>query len=135
TTQVPQFILDNYLENNNGSRCNILVTQPRRISAIGVAQRVAAERGEPLGTTVGYQIRLESVMSEKTRILFCTTGILLRRLEGRGSEANGSWGDGIDDVSHIIVDEVHERSLESDFLLMVLKDLLKIRYCFSEINN
>ncbi|KAJ1555198.1 ATPdependent RNA helicase [Nowakowskiella sp. JEL0078] len=127
TTQVPQFILDNYIENSKGSQCKILVTQPRRISAIGVAQRVAAERGEPLGTTVGYQIRLESVMSEKTRILFCTTGILLRRLEGRGSEDNGSWGEGIGDVSHVIVDEVHERSLESDFLLMVLRDLLEIR--------
>ncbi|KAJ3118670.1 ATPdependent RNA helicase [Nowakowskiella sp. JEL0407] len=130
TTQVPQFILDNYIELQTGAKCKILVTQPRRISAIGVAQRVADERAEVLGKTVGYQIRLESRMSDSTRILFCTTGILLRRLEGRGADTDESaaaWGDGIDDISHIIVDEVHERSLDSDFLLMVLKDLLAIR--------
>ena len=54
--------------------------QPRRISAISVAQRVADERGEPLGETVGYQIRLESRRSAATRLLFCTSGVLLRRL-------------------------------------------------------
>ncbi|KAI8845391.1 hypothetical protein BJ741DRAFT_587943 [Chytriomyces cf. hyalinus JEL632] len=64
-------------------------------------------------------------MSAKTRILFCTTGILLRRME-EGPEGESVDG-GIDDVSHIIVDEVHERSLDSDFLVMGLKDLLKVR--------
>ena len=76
------------------------------------------ERIEKPGEVVGYQIRLESKMSERTRLMFCTTGILLRRLEGEPD---------LNDVTHIIVDEVHERSEESDFLLMILRDTLKRR--------
>jgi ATP-dependent RNA helicase DHX57 len=123
TTQVPQFLLDAALSSGKGGEYGkIMVTQPRRISAIGVSDRVAKERGDVLGKEVGYQIRLESSMSEATRILYVTTGILLRRLEGAATAGEGA--EGIDDFSTIIVDEVHERSLESDFLLMVLKDLL-----------
>lgn len=59
TTQVAQFILDQYLENKKGSTCRIICTQPRRISAISVAKRVAEERSEHLGGSVGYKIRLE----------------------------------------------------------------------------
>lgn len=61
TTQIPQFILDATLRGPADKVANILCTQPRRISAISVAQRVAQERAEPLGNSVGYQIRLESV--------------------------------------------------------------------------
>lgn len=61
TTQIPQFILDASLEGPAGQVANIICTQPRRISAISVAQRVAQERAEHLGNSVGYQIRLESV--------------------------------------------------------------------------
>jgi ATP-dependent RNA helicase DHX57 len=88
TTQVPQFLLDASLrrvltgETPPAGLANIVVTQPRRLSAVGVAQRVAAERGEPVGRSVGYQIRMEAQRSAATRLLFCTTGILLRRLEG-----------------------------------------------------
>ena len=57
-------------------------------------------------------------MSSKTRLTFCTTGILLRRLE---------YDPQLKSVSHIIVDEVHERSEESDFLLLILRDLVKVR--------
>lgn len=81
----------------------IVCTQPRRISAIGVAERVAAERDERIGNTIGYQIRLESKLSIKTRLTFCTTGILLQRLSGDPFLRN---------VTHVIVDEVHERSAE-----------------------
>lgn len=59
TTQVAQFILDDYISKANGSLCRIVCTQPRRISAVSVASRVAEERAEPLGLSVGYQIRLE----------------------------------------------------------------------------
>ena len=62
TTQVPQFILDKSLSTGGPGLVNIVCTQPRRISAIAVSERVAAERAERLGNTVGYQIRLESVM-------------------------------------------------------------------------
>ena len=81
TTQVPQLILDDMIFNNRGAEANIIVTQPRRISAIGVSERIAAERCEKIGQTCGYSIRLESKRSAKTRLLLCTTGVLLRRLQ------------------------------------------------------
>lgn len=105
STQVPQYIFDDWLKNydKDNKHIEIVCTQPRRISALGVAERVSAERLEKVGNTIGYQIRLESKISVKTRITFCTTGILLRRLEGEPSLSN---------VTHIIIDEVHERSEE-----------------------
>ncbi|KAL4694120.1 hypothetical protein H8959_013385 [Pygathrix nigripes] len=103
TTQIPQFILDDSLNGPPEKVANIICTQPRRISAISVAERVAKERAERVGLTVGYQIRLESVKSSATRLLYCTTGVLLRRLEGDTA---------LQGVSHIIVDEVHERTEE-----------------------
>nr|XP_056709065.1 putative ATP-dependent RNA helicase DHX57 [Euleptes europaea] len=115
TTQIPQFILDSSLEGPPSKVVNIICTQPRRISAISVAERVAKERMERVGVTVGYQIRLESVQSSATRLLYCTTGVLLRRLEGDLT---------LQGVTHVIVDEVHERTEESDFLLLILKDVM-----------
>nr|XP_019948030.1 PREDICTED: putative ATP-dependent RNA helicase DHX57 [Paralichthys olivaceus] len=115
TTQIPQFILDASLRGSADQVANIICTQPRRISAISVAQRVAEERAEKLGNSVGYQIRLESARTSATRLLYCTTGVLLRRLEGEAD---------LKGVTHVIVDEVHERTEESDFLLLVLKDLI-----------
>jgi HrpA-like RNA helicase len=116
TTQVPQFCLEDAAA--KGVPCNIIIAQPRRISAMSVAERVAAERGETIGKTVGYTIRLESKATANTRLLFCTTGILLKRLEEDATLQN---------VTHVFVDEVHERSIESDFLLMVLRDMLPKR--------
>ncbi|KFP69144.1 Putative ATP-dependent RNA helicase DHX57, partial [Cariama cristata] len=115
TTQIPQFILDASLQGTPSRVANIICTQPRRISAISVAERVAKERTERIGLTVGYQIRLESVKSSATRLLYCTTGVLLRRLEGDLT---------LQGITHVIVDEVHERTEESDFLLLVLKDIM-----------
>lgn len=115
TTQIPQFILDASLNGPAEQVANIICTQPRRISAISVAERVAQERAERLGNSVGYQIRLESVRTSATRLLYCTTGVLLRRLEGEAD---------LKGTTHVIVDEVHERTEESDFLLLVLKDLI-----------
>ncbi|KAH3859109.1 hypothetical protein DPMN_101756 [Dreissena polymorpha] len=118
TTQVPQFIMDQYLGLDDLHLCHILCTQPRRISAIAVAERVAEERADNLGRLVGYQIRMEKMQSSFTRLLFCTTGIVLRRLEGDTT---------LDGITHLIIDEVHERSEESDFLLMYLRDMLPRR--------
>ncbi|XP_019058918.1 PREDICTED: DExH-box ATP-dependent RNA helicase DExH7, chloroplastic isoform X2 [Tarenaya hassleriana] len=124
TTQVPQFILDDLIESGHGGYCNIICTQPRRIAAISVAQRVADERCESSpgsdDSLVGYQVRLESARNDKTRLLFCTTGILLRKLAGDKS---------LKGVTHIIVDEVHERSLLGDFLLIILKNLIEKQSC------
>ncbi|KAM6948661.1 ATP-dependent RNA helicase A [Aplochiton taeniatus] len=82
TTQVPQYILDQYIKNNKAAECNIVVTQPRRISAVSVAERVAYERSEDLGNSCGYSVRFESVLPRPhASILFCTVGVLLRKLE------------------------------------------------------
>jgi len=120
TTQVAQFILDDAIEQGFGSQCHIICTQPRRISAISVAERVAAERGEYCGDgSVGFQIRLENKLPRKRgSILYCTTGILLRLLISDPLLTN---------ISHIVLDEIHERDLLSDFLLIIVKDLIPLR--------
>ncbi|XP_044131856.1 3'-5' RNA helicase YTHDC2 [Bufo gargarizans] len=115
TTQIPQFLLDDCYK--NGMACRIFCTQPRRLAAIAVAERVASERGEKIGQTVGYQIRLESRVSPKTLLTFCTNGVLLRTLMA-GDAA-------LSTVTHVIVDEVHERDRFSDFLVTKLRDLIQ----------
>ncbi|KAG4381777.1 hypothetical protein GLYMA_15G216133v4 [Glycine max] len=82
---------------------------------MAVAERVSAERGEPLGETVGFEVRLEGMKGKNTHLLFCTSGILLRRLL---SDRNPNG------ITHVFVDEIHERGMNEDFLLIVLKDLL-----------
>lgn len=70
-----QFILDEYLENNQGAYCNIICTQPRKISAISVADRVAFERKESIGLGVGYSVRFDSIFPRPYgAIMFCTVG-------------------------------------------------------------
>ncbi|GAB2228600.1 hypothetical protein Droror1_Dr00022720 [Drosera rotundifolia] len=118
TTQIPQFILESEIESGRGALCSIICTQPRRISAISVAERVAAERGERIGESVGYKVRLEGMKGRDTRLLFCTTGILLRRLLVDRS---------LKGISHVIIDEIHERGMNEDFLLIILKELLPHR--------
>ncbi|VVC42551.1 Hypothetical protein CINCED_3A018746 [Cinara cedri] len=120
TTQMAQFILDDAIMSGRGSTCRIVCTQPRRISAISVAERVANERAERIGDeSVGYQIRLEKKLGrEYGSILFCTTGILLQHIQ-RDSALNH--------YSHIIVDEIHERDTISDFILTILKNIIPVR--------
>ncbi|XP_026462459.1 dosage compensation regulator isoform X3 [Ctenocephalides felis] len=114
TTQVCQFILDDYIASGSGALCNIAVTQPRRISAISVAERIANERAEDLGESCGYSVRFESVLPRAYgSILFCTVGVLLRKLES-----------GLRGVSHVIIDEIHERDVNSDFAMVVLRDMI-----------
>ncbi|KAJ2794847.1 putative ATP-dependent RNA helicase ucp12, partial [Coemansia helicoidea] len=110
TTQVPQYILDGALA--RGEYANIVCTQPRRISAIGVATRVAEERAGALGGVVGYAVRGESRQGRDTRLLFCTTGVLLRMLVESKN---------LDHITHVVCDEVHERSVDSDMLLILLR--------------
>ncbi|KAI0473028.1 helicase associated domain-containing protein [Xylariaceae sp. FL0804] len=119
STQVPSFILEHQL--SQGRPCKIYCTEPRRISAISLARRVSEELGEgrgDLGTArslVGYSIRLESNTSKETRLVYATTGIVMRMLEGSNE---------LREITHLVLDEVHERSIDSDFLLIVLKKLL-----------
>uniref|UniRef100_A0A5B7AJQ7 Putative ATP-dependent RNA helicase DHX36 n=1 Tax=Davidia involucrata TaxID=16924 RepID=A0A5B7AJQ7_DAVIN len=128
TTQVPQFLLDHMW--GKGEACKIVCTQPRRISATSVAERISCERGETVGDSVGYKIRLESKGGRHSSILFCTNGILLRVLVSKGSgrlktEASKKLAkDDVSDITHIIVDEIHERDRFSDFMLAILRDML-----------
>ncbi|XP_060066798.1 ATP-dependent DNA/RNA helicase DHX36-like [Ylistrum balloti] len=121
TTQVPQYILDDFISQGKGSQCKVICTQPRRISAVSVAERVADERGQNVGCDgdIGYSIRLERKLPRSSgSVLYCTTGILLKYLE---------FDPYLRQASHIVVDEIHERDLLSDFLLIILKDLLPKR--------
>ncbi|GBP03915.1 Probable ATP-dependent RNA helicase spindle-E [Eumeta japonica] len=113
TTQVPQWILDDCY--NRRLQCNVIVTQPRRIAAISIAKRVAQERGWTVGDLVGYQVGLENKTSNNTRLRYVTTGVLLQKLVNTQS---------LSEFTHIILDEVHERDQEMDFLLLVVKKLL-----------
>ncbi|KAF8625176.1 hypothetical protein AX15_005488 [Amanita polypyramis BW_CC] len=114
TTQLPQFILDSLILTGRGAEASIIVTQPRRLAAISVAKHVSVERLED--GSVGYAVRGETQMTEKTKLLFCTTGVALRRMAS---------DDQLQSISHIVVDEVHERSIDSDILLLGLKKILK----------
>ncbi|KAH7324481.1 putative ATP dependent RNA helicase [Stachybotrys elegans] len=122
STQVPSFLLEHELA--QGKPCKIYCTEPRRISAISLARRVSEELGEnkgDLGTNrslIGYSIRLEANTSKETRLVYATTGIVMRMLEGSND---------LREVTHLVLDEVHERSIDSDFLLIVLKRLLTNR--------
>jgi len=116
TTQVPQFILDTFTQNGNATDCNILVSQPRRISAISLADRIAYERKEQVGDVVGFHVRLEQMLPKDLgAILFCTTGILLRKLQSNP---------GLNGCSHVILDEAHERQIDTDILMILLKRAL-----------
>ncbi|KAH9284317.1 ATP-dependent RNA helicase DHX36 [Echinococcus granulosus] len=120
TTQLPQYLLEHAVLRGYGSCTRIVVTQPRRISAISVAERVATERGQCLGEDIGYQIRLESVLPKRPQssILFCTTGIVLQWFQSDPL---------LKSVSHVVVDEVHEREMLGDFLITMLKRILPLR--------
>jgi len=97
TTQCPVFLLEEAMLDGRGAQTSILCTQPRRIAAISVAERVAEEMCENSGKLVGYQIRLESRRSQETRLLFCTTGVVLRRLVEDPA---------LSGITHVVVDEV-----------------------------
>jgi len=127
TTQVPRYILemaDADVEigvRRPSAPVRIVCTQPRRIAAVSVAHRVSSEFGEAFGGgTIGYKIRGESRVSPSTRILYCTVGVLLRRIAAEGLEAMFS----AETVTHLVVDEIHERSSEVDFLLTFVRQAL-----------
>lgn len=124
TTQVPQLILDSLISKGEGGSCNIMCTQPRRLAALSVAHRVANERGEQLGKSVGYVVRFESRPPEPNgSINFCTIGVFLKMLQTALSGDRRQ----LDSITHIVVDEVHERDVDTDLLLVVLKRILDDR--------
>jgi ATP-dependent helicase HrpB len=110
TTRVPPALLDAGLANGK----EIVVLQPRRLATRLAANRVAEERGERVGETIGYQIRFEDVSSAKTKIRFVTEGILTRRLVAEPQ---------LRDVGIVVLDEFHERHLAGDLALASLRRL------------
>ncbi|KAG8916811.1 hypothetical protein FRC02_003580 [Tulasnella sp. 418] len=127
TTQLPQIILDDWIKKGKGTECHIICTQPRRIAAISVAHRIAKERGEVIGDTVGYQVRFESKLPRRPgNIVFCTTGVFLKRMQS-ALQVTTNAGGKMDHITHIMVDEVHERDIDTDLILVVLKRLLADR--------
>src|SRR5271165_2168830 len=107
TTRVPPAIL-------NAATGEVIVLEPRRIAARMAARRVAQELGERPGETVGYQVRFEEIAGPKTRLRFVTEGVLTRRLLS-DRKLRG--------VSAVILDEFHERHLETDLALALLRRL------------
>ncbi|KPA82180.1 ATP-dependent RNA helicase-like protein [Leptomonas pyrrhocoris] len=113
TTQVPQYLLDHEIEQGRGGSCNILVTQPRRLSSFSVAERIAHERLSVVGKDVGYAVRLDARPGR--HITICTTGVLLQIFSTHPE---------LEHVSHLIIDEVHERDINCDVVLALVKGLL-----------
>lgn len=111
STQVPQYL-------HRAGFDKIACTQPRRIACIGLSKRVSHEMLTEYDTHVGYQIRFERQKTLKTKILFITEGLLLRQL---------SDDENLSNYSVIIIDEIHERNLNGDFLLGISKCLLRAR--------
>ena len=114
TTQIPQYLY----EAGYAKLGKIGCTQPRRVAAMSVAARVAEEKGVKLGNEVGYSIRFEDCTSEKTKIKYMTDGMLLR--EFLSEPDLGSY-------SCMMIDEAHERTLHTDVLFGLVKDIARFR--------
>jgi len=115
TTQLAQYLFeDGYCRDGSLIGC----TQPRRVAAMSVAKRVSEEMGVSVGSTVGYAIRFEDCTSPETRIKYMTDGVLLRETL-RDTD--------LDQYATIIIDEAHERSLQTDVLLGLLRRIIQRR--------
>ncbi|KAF1983637.1 P-loop containing nucleoside triphosphate hydrolase protein [Aulographum hederae CBS 113979] len=115
STQVAQMLLEDAISSGKGADCNILSSQPRRVAAVSLARRIAAERGEPLEEVAGYQIGGDRVLPPAGgSIVFCTPEILRLKLET-------SIDLTLEAYSHVIIDDIHERDQNTDQLLTVLK--------------
>lgn len=160
STQIPQFLLEESIEHHcddndeiesspqqRHHRPYIIVTQPRRVAAISLANRVAQERGCPppgtLGSSVGYMVRSDRRADLRScRIIYMTIGVLLRILLNNNSESSRP-GDNVEEgenddndseekvppltlesISHLVIDETHERDVNTDFVLTLLKSMM-----------
>lgn len=117
TTQIPQWCVE-YMRSLPGPKRAVACTQPRRVAAMSVAQRVADEMDVMLGQEVGYSIRFEDCSSAKTILKYMTDGMLLR--EAMNDPLLERYG-------VVILDEAHERTLATDILMGVLKEVVRQR--------
>uniref|UniRef100_A0A8C7Y606 RNA helicase n=1 Tax=Oryzias sinensis TaxID=183150 RepID=A0A8C7Y606_9TELE len=115
TTQIPQYLME---EGYTNGGMKIGCTQPRRVAAMSVAARVAEEIGVKLGNEVGYSIRFEDCTSERTVLKYMTDGMLLREFLTEPDLAS---------YSVILIDEAHERTLHTDILFGLIKDIARFR--------
>ncbi|NXA46282.1 TDRD9 helicase, partial [Nothocercus julius] len=122
STQIPQYVLDYCTQRS--TYCNIAVTQPRKIGATSIARWISKERSWTLGGFVGYQVSLEKVATKDTRLTYMTTGVLLQKLV---------CAKNLTEFTHIFIDEVHERTKEMDFLLLVIRKLLRTNSRFVKV--
>lgn len=119
TTQLPQYLNEaGYTKGNDGKQLLIACTQPRRVAATSVAKRVSEEMNVDLGAEVGYSVRFEDMTSDKTKIKYLTDGMLLR--EFLSDPELSSYG-------AVMIDEAHERTISTEIILSLLKDLCKVR--------
>ena len=116
TTQLPQFTAE-YLQSINDGRL-VACTQPRRVAAMSVAERVADEMDVAIGESCGYKIRFDDMTSSSTKLVYLTDGMLLR--EAMGDPLLSKY-------KVIMLDESHERTLSTDILMGVIKQLLTKR--------
>ncbi|MBK7840727.1 MAG: DEAD/DEAH box helicase [Candidatus Obscuribacter sp.] len=115
TTRIPPAVLDANLANlASGQPGQIVVLQPRRVAARSAAARISDERGTKLGQEIGYMVRHERLCSRDTRILVCTQGVFLRRLQDDPM---------LEQVSCVVFDEFHERTLDSDLALALVRQV------------
>lgn len=127
TTQLPAFLALSVLANNKADTRMVACTQPRRVAAMSVAERVAQEMDVELGKEVGYSIRFEECSSEKTKLKFMTDGMLLREAMTE-PDLSAKY-------SVILLDEAHERTLATDILFGVLKQMIAKRPTTSTEND
>lgn len=119
TTQVPQFLYEaGYGCPGSANPGMVAVTQPRRVAAVSMAQRVSHEINAESKSLVSYQIRYDSTVSNDTRIKFMTDGILLKEIQGDFLMKR---------YSVIIIDEAHERNLNTDILIGLLSRIVPLR--------
>jgi ATP-dependent RNA helicase DHX37/DHR1 len=121
TTQVPQFLYEggySFVNEQTGHKGIIGVTQPRRVAAVSTATRVAEEVGCKIGRTVGYHVRYDRRVSDQTEVQFMTDGILLREVQEDFL---------LNKYNVLVIDEAHERSLNTDVLLGMLSRVVSLR--------
>lgn len=114
STQLPQYLAEHFAKEG---KC-VVCTQPRRVAAVTIAQKVADEQGSELGEKVGYSIRFDDCSKPHTQIKFVTDGVLLRECMGDAKLSR---------YNVVILDEVHERSLQTDILMGLLRNIQEIR--------
>ncbi len=103
---------------STSSRAKILMTEPRRLAVVGVANRLAEELEEAPGSRIGYRIHLENRISSETRLEVMTEGILIRMLQSDPA---------LEGVNLVILDEFHERSINTDLALAFLREAMELR--------